>query len=91
MSAERPRRRASPRAPLVLTALDMEPIRDGAVRVRGAEIVAVDTASRLGVEDGERAGTSPDATLLPGLIDAHEHLPAMIAMRSVTRRCRNRT
>ena len=62
------------RAPLVLTALDMEPIRDGAVRVRGGEIVAVDTASRLGVEDGERSWDFPDGTLLPGLIDAHEHL-----------------
>jgi imidazolonepropionase-like amidohydrolase len=61
-------------APLVLTALDMEPLRDGAVRIRGDEIVAVDTAARLGVEDGEQVLHFDDATLLPGLIDAHEHL-----------------
>ncbi len=62
------------RAPRVITALDIEPLRDGAVRVREGEIVAVDAAARLGVEDGERVLDFEDATLLPGLIDAHEHL-----------------
>jgi imidazolonepropionase-like amidohydrolase len=62
------------RAPLVLTGLEEPPIRDGAVRIRGSEIVAVDTAARLGVEDGEIVRTFQDGTLLPGLIDCHEHL-----------------
>jgi imidazolonepropionase-like amidohydrolase len=62
------------RAPLVLTSLDTDPIRDGAIRVRGAEIVAVDTAARLGVEDDEQVWDFPTGTLLPGLIEAHEHL-----------------
>lgn len=62
------------RAPRVLTATDEPPIADGAVRVRADRIVAVDTADRLGREDGETVIELPGMTLLPGLIDAHEHL-----------------
>ncbi len=62
------------RASVVLTGLDEDPIRDGAVRVRQGRIQAVDTASRLGSEDGEVVLDFPDSALLPGLIDCHEHL-----------------
>src|SRR5262245_54616170 len=62
------------RAAQVLTGLDEPPIRDGAVRVRGSAIVAVDTATRLGIEDGEVVRDFPGGTLLPGLIECHEHL-----------------
>jgi imidazolonepropionase-like amidohydrolase len=62
------------RAPQVVTGLDEPAIRAGAVRVRGNEILAVDTAARLGVEDGEMVRDFPDSTLLPGLIECHEHL-----------------
>jgi imidazolonepropionase-like amidohydrolase len=62
------------KAARVLTTLDEPPIMHGAVRVRGARIVAVDVADRLGSEDGESVLEFPEGTLLPGLIDAHEHL-----------------
>src|SRR5262249_46672647 len=67
-------RRLLLRASQVLTGLDEPPIRNGAVRIQGTQIVAVDTASRLGVEAGEAVRDFPDSTLLPGLIDCHEHL-----------------
>src|SRR5687767_10600258 len=62
------------RAPQVLTGDDDPPIRDGAVRIRGGTIEAVGTASELGSEPDEQLLDFPDATLLPGLIDCHEHL-----------------
>ena len=62
------------RAAQVITALDQDPIEDGAIRIAGGRILAVDTAARLGIEDGETVRDLGDATLLPGLIDAHEHL-----------------
>ena len=62
------------RAPRVLTGEDVDPIENGAVRVRAGEIIAVDTAERLGVEAGEQVLDFPQGTLLPGLIESHEHL-----------------
>jgi imidazolonepropionase-like amidohydrolase len=64
------------RAAQVLTGLDEPPIADGAVRVRGDRIEAVGTVAALGSSTGaeERVVDLPGATLLPGLIDAHEHL-----------------
>ena len=47
-------------------------IRDGAVAIRGEEIVA--SGSREDVDvDAERTIALRDATLLPGLIDLHTH------------------
>jgi imidazolonepropionase-like amidohydrolase len=48
------------------------PIEDGAVAIRGAEIVAVGTADDL-LEGAEETITLGDATILPGLIDLHVH------------------
>jgi imidazolonepropionase-like amidohydrolase len=62
------------RASQVLTGDDDNPIRDGAVRVRDGRIEAVGAASALGNEPGEEVLEFPDGTLLPGLIDCHEHL-----------------
>jgi imidazolonepropionase-like amidohydrolase len=42
--------------------------------VRGDRIVAVGTASELGSEPADQVLEFPDGTLLPGLIDCHEHL-----------------
>jgi imidazolonepropionase-like amidohydrolase len=62
------------RAAQVLTGGDEAPIRDGAVRVKDGKIAAVGTAAALGSEPGEQLLEFPDGTLLPGLIDCHEHL-----------------
>jgi imidazolonepropionase-like amidohydrolase len=62
------------RASQVLTGDDDDPIRDGAVRVRDGRIEAVGTAAALGSESGEEVMEFPEGTLLPGLIDCHEHL-----------------
>ena len=50
------------------------PITRGAVRVEGAEIVAVAPASDLHPEPGEPVIDLGASTLLPGLINAHCHL-----------------
>ena len=47
-------------------------IRDGAVAIRGDEIVAVGRRDDVDV-DAARTIRLPDATLLPGLIDLHSH------------------
>lgn len=62
------------RASQVLTGNDDVPIRDGAVRVRDGRIAAVGALSDLGSEPGEELLEFPEGTLLPGLIDCHEHL-----------------
>lgn len=62
------------RASRVLTGNDEGVIADGAVRVRDDVIAEVGPADTLGVEPGERVLEFTDATLLPGLIDCHEHL-----------------
>jgi imidazolonepropionase-like amidohydrolase len=62
------------RARQVLTGTDDEPIADGAVRVRGRVIAEVGPARTLGQEPGEEVMAFPEGTLLPGLIDCHEHL-----------------
>ena len=47
-------------------------IQDGAVAIRGDEIVAAGPREDVGVE-AERVIALPNATLLPGLIDLHSH------------------
>ena len=74
MTADATPTRTFLRAAQVITGLDEDPIADGAVRVVDGWIVAVDTAARLGVEDGEDVLEFGGGTLLPGLIDCHEHL-----------------
>ncbi len=73
--SDEPRTRRWIRAARVVTAGLQGTIEDGAVAVDGSRITAVGRAADLlapvpptGVE------TYPDATLLPGLIDAHAHL-----------------
>src|SRR5271170_1743478 len=46
----------------------------GAVRVEGAEIVAVGSASELAAQPGESIVDLGACTLMPGLINAHCHL-----------------
>lgn len=62
------------RAGQVLTGEDEAPIVDGAIRVRDNVITEVGPSSALGQRADERAWDFPDGTLLPGLIDCHEHL-----------------
>jgi len=50
------------------------PLAHGAVRVEGAEIVAVGPASDLPAQPGEAVMDLGASTLLPGLINAHCHL-----------------
>ncbi len=50
------------------------PIEDGAVAVRGEQIVAVGRSSEVPVEAGEEVRDLGDAVLAPGLINAHCHL-----------------
>ena len=50
------------------------PLTRGAVRVEGAEIVAVGPASELRAQPGEAVTDLGASTLLPGLINAHCHL-----------------
>ena len=63
------------RAPRVVTATPRGVIEDGAVAVEGSRIVAVGPAGE--VTRGAAPGaveTYADATLMPGLVDAHAHL-----------------
>ena len=54
---------------------DGETMHDGwAVLVRGERIVAAGPAASVAAPPGARAIELPDATLLPGLIDAHSHV-----------------
>jgi imidazolonepropionase-like amidohydrolase len=62
------------RAPQVLTGRDEAPIRDGAVRIVDGQIAAVGQMKDLPPESNEQVLDFDGATLLPGLIDCHEHL-----------------
>lgn len=57
----------------VLTGEDQPPIANGAVRIEGTRITAVGPAAEVSSEDAEVVDLA-DSTLLPGLIDCHEHL-----------------
>lgn len=57
----------------VITATDDPPLENGAVLVRDGRISAVGTRMELAGE-GVDEYHLPDATLLPGLIDCHEHV-----------------
>src|SRR4051812_1943860 len=57
---------------------DRRVLRDGAVEVTGATITAVGPAAELGEADHH----APDAILLPGLVDAHQHLTGDRLVRS---------
>lgn len=61
-------------APKVLTGLDGPPIERGAVLVIGDTIEAVGPESNVPREPGDRVLSFDSATLLPGMIDCHEHL-----------------
>lgn len=62
------------RAGQVITGTDAPPIPDGAVLVDGSAVVAVGPASSITVPPNAVELELPDATVLPGLIDCHEHL-----------------
>ena len=53
-----------------------EPARGQTVLVRGDRIVAVGSAAEIAVPEGARIVDGAGATLLPGLVDMHVHLPA---------------
>ena len=57
----------------VLTGGDEPPIPNGGIRVRGSKIVAVGPADDIR-EPEDEVFDFGEATLLPGLIDCHEHL-----------------
>ena len=57
----------------VLTGGDDPPIANGGVRVRGSKIVAVGRADDIRESEDEVIDLG-EATLLPGLIESHEHL-----------------
>ena len=58
----------------VLTGLDEPPIRNGAVRVSGSMITDVGSADALQPRADEDVVDLGSATLLPGLVECHEHL-----------------
>ena len=60
-------------APRLITANDEPPLTDAAVRIRDGRIEAVGPRTELAV-DGVEEVHLPDATLLPGMIDCHEHV-----------------
>ncbi len=61
------------RAARVIDGVGSEAIDDGVVVVRGAEIVAVGSADDVSIPDGADVVDLPGHTLLPGLIDSHDH------------------
>ncbi|MEX0985806.1 MAG: amidohydrolase family protein [Actinomycetota bacterium] len=60
-------------APRLITANDEPPLRDAAVRVHDGRIEAVGPRTDLAT-DGVEERHFPDATLMPGMIDCHEHV-----------------
>ncbi|AQT82826.1 hypothetical protein B1R94_14360 [Mycolicibacterium litorale] len=58
----------------VLAGDDLDPIVDGAVLIRDGVIDAVGTATGLGVPPGTARLSFPGMTILPGLVDCHDHL-----------------
>ncbi len=63
------------RASRVVTATERGVVEDGVVAIDGSRIVAVASAAELAPElQRGPVEHHPDATLLPGLIDAHAHL-----------------
>jgi len=58
----------------VVLPLSSPPLYRGAIRVEGAEIVAVGLAADLPAQPGETVTDLGASTLLPGLINAHCHL-----------------
>ncbi len=61
------------RATRVIDGVRSEPIDNGVVVVRGNEIVAVGSADEVEVPAGASVVDLPGHTLLPGLIDSHDH------------------
>ena len=61
------------RATRVIDGVRSEPIDNGVVVVRGNEIVAVGSADEVEVPTGATVVDLPGHTLLPGLIDSHDH------------------
>jgi len=58
----------------IVLPISSPPIRRGAVRVEGSQIIAVGPASELLPQPGETVADLGASTLLPGLINAHCHL-----------------
>ena len=61
-------------APRVITATDDPPLDDGAVLVQEGRIAAVGPRGEFALSADTHEYHFPDATLLPGLINCHEHL-----------------
>jgi imidazolonepropionase-like amidohydrolase len=62
------------RAPVVILSDLVQPITDGAIRVTDGRIAEVGTISDIVAREGETVLEFADSTLLPGLIECHEHL-----------------
>jgi imidazolonepropionase-like amidohydrolase len=62
------------RAARLIDGTGAEPVQNGVVVVTGDRIVAVGAQSRVQVPTGARVIDLGDATLLPGLVDAHTHI-----------------
>src|SRR6188472_2776082 len=58
----------------VFDGVEARPHEGWVVLVRGDKIAAAGTAADVTAPEGARVIELPDATLLPGLIDAHTHL-----------------
>jgi len=66
------------RAARLIDGTGAAPITDGVVVVTGDRITAVGAASRVSIPTGARIIDLGDATLLPGLIDAHTHISGRV-------------
>jgi imidazolonepropionase-like amidohydrolase len=66
------------RAARLIDGTGAAPITDGVVVVTGDRITAVGPASRVTIPAGARTIDLGDATLLPGLIDAHTHISGRV-------------
>ena len=59
---------------LLIDGTGRPPLAKGAVRIQGDRIVAVGTQKEITPQAGDQVVDCPDAVLIPGLIDCHNHV-----------------